>query len=111
MKKTVSRMEEEEDSHLGIPEGILERAIKEVNSKDKEHGDTEQSFRMIADLWSIYVKHAHTVHAESWVTPHDVAQLMILIKVARSVYGYSEDNFVDTAGYAALAAMFKESEG
>ena len=51
------------------------------------------------------------ISAESWVTPHDVAQLMILIKVARSVYGYSEDNFVDTAGYAALAAMFKESEG
>jgi len=31
--------------------------------------------------------------------------MMALTKMVRSVYGFSEDNFVDGAGYTALAAM------
>ena len=88
-----------------IPEQILRETIDEVNSKGDEHGDTEMSFNMISELWSTYVSHAHTIHAESWITPHDVAQMLALLKIARSVYGFSRDNYVDAAGYTAIAAM------
>jgi hypothetical protein len=103
-------MKKKDADPKSIPEEILQQAIQEVNSKAEEHGDTAESFRMISELWSVYVNHARANREGPPVTPHDVAQMMILIKIARSVYGESEDNFIDTAGYAALAAMFKDSE-
>jgi hypothetical protein len=60
---------------------------------------------MIAEMWSTYISHAYTLRGEVQLKPHDVAMLMDMVKTARSVYGYSEDNFKDKAGYSSLAAM------
>jgi len=40
-----------------------------------------------------------------YVTPKDVAQMMVLLKIARNVHGQLKaDDFVDQAGYTGLAA-------
>jgi hypothetical protein len=57
-------------------------------------------------LWRTYISHVEERPYDSSILPHDVANMMILVKIARSMYGdYHEDNFVDAAGYAALAGM------
>ena len=73
------------------------------------HGDMEEGFFLISNLWSHYLMSAK--NAEVDVDPSDVANMMILLKVARSVVGkYNEDDYIDMAGYAGIAG-FLASEG
>jgi len=90
---------------LSIAESILLDAGQAVRDRSKEHGHTERSFGFIGDMWTNYITHAFTIRGETKLYPHDVAMMMDLVKTARSVYGYSIDNFTDKAGYTALAAM------
>ena len=93
------------DTPLEVAESVLLDAADAVRSRLKEHGHTERSFKMIGELWSNYITHAYTSRDELHLQAHDVAQMMALVKIARATYGYSMDNFVDGAGYTALAAM------
>jgi Domain of unknown function (DUF6378) len=84
-------------------EEILDTAKKYVTSdRNKTHGEPEDSFGMIAKLWSAYT--------EKEFTSVDVCVLLALLKVARiKNMPTNEDNWVDLAGYSAcggeLAAM------
>jgi hypothetical protein len=74
---------------------ILDTATGYV-TKDRQadHGDLEDNFNLIAELWSTYLGQA--------VEAHDVANLMVLLKVARARGNpIHPDNWVDMAGYAA----------
>jgi hypothetical protein len=75
---------------------ILDTA-KSYVTKDRAatHGNAENSFALIAELWSAYLG--------AKVEAHDVAALLVLFKLARyrSNPGHA-DNSVDAAGYSAL---------
>ncbi len=67
----------------------------------KKHGDAQENHDKIAKLWSAYL--GNTINA------HDVACLMILLKVARTQSGETNpDDYVDVAGYAAIAGELVE---
>lgn len=75
--------------------GLLDRA-KEIVTNDRQdtHGQPEDSFRRIADLWSGYL----TVGIQE----EDVAVMMALVKVARIMENPRHaDNWIDGAGYFA----------
>jgi hypothetical protein len=85
---------------------ILESAGKLVGGdRQNTHGDKVQNHMAIARLWNGYVENLveagrdpRTLGAE------DVANLMELLKVARRQNGaYNPDDYVDGAGYAAVA--------
>lgn len=78
-------------------EQILTEANKIVNgTRNEAYGKPEDNFNLIADFWSDYLNIE--------VTAHDVAIMMILLKVARAKTGKgSIDNYVDIAGYSACA--------
>ena len=59
------------------------------------HGEAENSFTIIAALWSAYLGVE--------IKPHDVAAMMVAFKLGRyrKNPGHA-DNSVDAAGYAAL---------
>lgn len=78
---------------------VLDAATAVVcGDRDKAYGRPEDTFTRIANLWSAYL-------AET-VTPVDVANMMILLKIARAQNGVQhDDNYVDIAGYAACAAV------
>lgn len=86
---------------------ILNTANDIINGDRKEeYGDAFDSFDRIAGLWSSYLDHH--------ITPVDVAQMMILMKVSRgaNVAKFNkihEDNLVDIAGYSALAYQVSEN--
>lgn len=78
---------------------------KEIVCKDREgtYGKPENSFKLIADLWSVYKGETFTAE--------DVAMMMALLKIARIKMGkHKDDNYVDLAGYAACAAEIMEPE-
>lgn len=77
---------------------ILENAIRTVcQDRRDQYGQIEDNFGLIADLWSSYLGAS--------VTAVDVTMMMGMLKMARIKTGkYTQDNFVDLAGYAACGA-------
>lgn len=77
---------------------VLAAAERCVNGdRDQTHGQPAVVFQRIADLWS--------AHLGITVTPAQVAELMVLFKVARiSSNPRHVDSWVDVAGYAACGA-------
>lgn len=78
-------------------EKVLDEAKKIVTGS--RHGAPEDTFGAIALLWSAYL--------DRLIFPHDVAIMMLLLKVGRASNGALEpclDNYIDMAGYAACAA-------
>jgi hypothetical protein len=68
-----------------------------AGDRSRQHGDVRTSHARIAGLWSAYLGHP--------ITPHDVALLMLLLKVARTTGAtFNLDNYIDAVGYAAIAA-------
>lgn len=62
--------------------------------REQDYGSPEDSFAVIAALWSAYLDYE--------ITPKDVAMLMALLKIARIRSGKgTADSFIDLAGYAA----------
>lgn len=76
---------------------ILDAAEKCVcHDRQDTHGRPEDSFGDIADLWTAY----KGVEFD----PVDVAQMMVLLKIARAKGNPKhQDNWIDIAGYAACA--------
>jgi len=75
---------------------ILETAKAIINGdREGTYGKPEDCFSIIAKMWTVYLGIG--------VTAEDVANMMILLKVARNSNGvYKSDNWIDICGYAAL---------
>lgn len=81
---------------------ILEAArVCVCGEREQDYGSPEDSFGLIAQLWTAYM---------SMATSKDVAMLMALLKVARIKAGDKADSFVDLAGYAACAGEIATAE-
>jgi len=82
---------------------ILEQTKKLV-SKDREdkHGDKVINHENISRLWSGYLQNKFKLNLV--VLPEDVANLMALLKIARTQAGkHNIDDYVDACGYSAIA--------
>ncbi len=77
---------------------VLEEAQHLITKdRNEDYGDPGSNFRCIADMWSAYLDHK--------IEPHDVAALMILVKLSRvQASPGKRDSWVDIAGYAGLGA-------
>ena len=92
------------DEHQGTPYApttrgrILRDASTLINgARQDQYGNPENNFEVIARLWEIYTGRHYT--------PHDVAVMMALLKIARIKSGTgTEDSYTDACGYLALAA-------
>lgn len=81
---------------------VLATAATLVDGDRREtHGDPKTSFNRIAALWSAY--------AGVTLTAKDVAHMMALMKMTRTMYGqHNDDDSIDMAGYIALASEVSE---
>lgn len=65
------------------------------------YGDANKNFSTIAALWEAYLGRTESPTVEA----HDVAAMMILLKVARLANNHRHyDSWLDIAGYAGLGA-------
>ena len=82
---------------------ILQKTEKLVNGdRDKTHGNKIINHENIARLWSAYLQNKTKLMIV--LTPEDVAQLMTLLKIARSQAGeHNIDDYIDGCGYQAIA--------
>jgi hypothetical protein len=80
----------------------LETAHKLITGdRAKQNGAMRENHRNIARLWGGYL--------ERPLTEQDVALMMVLLKVARTKGGnFNADDYVDGAGYMAIAAELAE---
>lgn len=86
-------------------EEILETAAKIVTGgRNKQYGEPEDNFAVIAEYWSTYLSQ-HNGGRVIYITPEDVAVMMALFKIGRITTAgeFTPDSFVDCCGYAAIA--------
>lgn len=73
-------------------------ALCVCQDREAQYGSPENSFGLIARLWREYLD------TDNAITPHDVAMMMALLKIARIVTGrFKADSYVDACGYLACA--------
>ena len=84
---------------------VLKRAQSCVcGDREEDYGSPEQSFEVIAHLWTAYLNRG--------ITPVDVAAMMALMKIGRISTGhFKADNWIDLAGYAACGGEIEASYG
>jgi len=87
-----------------VTSDLLVEANKLVGGdRQKDYGDKVDNHSNIAKLWSAYL--------DIPVTAHDVALMMVLLKMARTKLGaISRDTYVDMAAYGAIAGEIKFRE-
>lgn len=80
---------------MNFREECLRKACECVNgARENDYGTPEDNFGVIADLWTTYLDYE--------ITKQDVANMMILLKIARIKTGTGTDDcYVDIAGYSA----------
>jgi hypothetical protein len=70
-----------------------------TGQRQEDYGPPIKNFQRIANLWN--------AHMETNIfTPRKVAELMLLLKMARTINSPTEDSYVDAIGYAAIAGEF-----
>ena len=82
---------------------VLNQAASLVGGdRDRVHGDKHETFEKIATLWNAWLQVRSEPAAP--LNAHDVAQMMSLMKKARTQNGARNgDDYVDDAGYSACA--------
>ncbi|WP_218000851.1 DUF6378 domain-containing protein [Nocardia testacea] len=85
----------QDDATVPAPDVLAEARTLIYGDREDQYGDPRDAFARIAGLWSAYLGIE--------VTSADFANLMILMKTARTKDGYHRDSYVDIVGYAANA--------
>lgn len=83
-------------------EEALDQIYKAVcKDRQAQHGPPENTFELIAQLWSSYLAE----HKDGPLKSHDVAVMMSLLKAARIAFNpQNQDNWIDLGGYAVCGA-------
>jgi hypothetical protein len=89
------------------PESILEEAQRLIHGeRNKNYGHPRDNFKEITNLWNGYLQ---GFDPSVGLNELDVANLMILMKVARAKdAGWHRDSYTDIAGYAGCAERLQE---
>jgi hypothetical protein len=82
---------------------ILEDAIDAVSGdRKRDYGSPDVAHKKIAKFWNVYLEMRKEQDNE--ISSVDVANMMILLKLARHTETPKRDNYTDIAGYAYCAS-------
>jgi hypothetical protein len=83
---------------------VLDKAKAAVADREGKYGHPMENFERIARRWTTHMANTGRIGCRP-LTADDVAAMLIDVKLARAESGvHHPDNFIDVAGYAALAA-------
>jgi hypothetical protein len=90
---------------------VLEATMAAVADRGLNYGKPEANFERIARLWNVHMLNRFGPSAYNGLTAADVAQMMVLMKVARLENQPKHlDSWVDIAGYAACGGEITENQ-
>ena len=72
---------------------------KRVQDREKDYGDYQYNFSVLADLFTLILAE----NLKKKLKPHQVAQLMMTLKLFRSTKGFKADNYHDLSIYNDMA--------
>lgn len=102
--RDIYEMEQEADEYYANVNASLEFINKAseiiTGERAEQYGDATTSFQNIADFWSVYL--SRIMGSGVMITPRNVADMMILLKISRTAMDFHEDSYIDIIGYAAL---------
>ena len=102
--RDIYEMEQEADEYYANVNASLEFINKAseiiTGERAEQYGDATTSFQNIADFWSVYL--SRIMGSGVMITPRNVADMMILLKISSTVTDFHEDSYIDIIGYAAL---------
>lgn len=88
---------------------VLLEAHQTINGERQNvYGSPEDSFALIADYWTTYLRSTIEKETRSCFTASDVAMMMALFKIAREANQHKRDNILDAAGYLGIYADMQE---
>ena len=87
-------------------DSVAAEALRIINGvRQEEYGDPEKNFLAVAHMWNSYL-----ASIDRYILPADVANMMMLFKLARIMTGDgSRDTDVDLVGYALLGADIRQA--
>lgn len=85
---------------------IHEGAALVVGDRQQDYGSPQENFQRIADLWNTHL----AGNLLQNLSPRQVAEMMVLLKMARTINSPKRDSYVDIVGYAGIAAELAEDE-
>ncbi len=94
-----------EEKRAGYLADIVTEALQIITGeRQEEYGAPERNFAVIARL-----RNAYLAGIEHYLTPADVASMMLLLKMARNMTGSGkQDTDVDLIGYALLGVQMRQ---
>lgn len=102
---------EELNTEISEEPTLLEQANQILNKdRQKDYGNAVQNHVDIAQMWTVYLRANGKLPEGTTISPKDVCQLMILLKVARQGKSSKTDNLVDICGYADIQEQIAEDE-
>jgi len=79
-----------------IDPALASEAVATMNGdRMRTHGNPHDTLARIAQMWTGYL--GKDIH------PTDVAQMMVMVKQARSRHSYDRDHYLDAIAYTLLA--------
>lgn len=92
-----------------------EQVTEILDDRQGQYGDAADTLQLIAEYWNVFLNEITGCHRDPGasrveLSPAEVAQMMVLFKVARAQrgrwaeHGDPTDDMLDTIGYATLAA-------
>lgn len=95
VQQLVAEVPAQEETMSEREEIAIEACVTIGTDRNNEYGEPEDCFARIASLWAAYLG--------CDIAPEEVAWMMVLLKACRAEHGYKRDNYIDAAGYAAIA--------
>jgi len=81
-----------------------------IEERGKDYGPVKENFERVRILWDAYIMAKYQLDVDDFPDSDDVANMMILLKMARLMHKYKKDTVDDIAGYAKCLNMLHEEE-
>lgn len=79
-----------------------------VGQRQEDYGTPEENFERIAGYFNIHFK--KNLENNIPATPRQMAEFMVLLKMARTINSPTRDSYVDIGGYAGIAGELAKNE-
>lgn len=102
-------LERDNSDNRTIREKILSKAASLITGqRQQEYGTPEENFQHIADSWTVHLR--KILKHDAKISARQVAEMMVLLKMARTLNSPTEDSYVDAGGYSGIAGELAARE-